>query len=177
MSKLTGLPSIFRKISVYRSNMGFYALKFSRSPGRCWEPRATYLVVIERDMISQSYMDKILMPVVMAFLFQNQCQYQALDEHISPKFYSSEQCCVHWLASALIRHIYTWTCVGHFGQRDGRKILAARLDVALQDVSRLIPVHQITSTDTLFAAYTDNTRYWSHANMTFRTITFISCDI
>ena len=63
MSKIIGLHAIFRKFSVLGSNMGFHANKSTRSP--CpWEmlkPRVTDLVVIEGNLISQSYMDEVVL--------------------------------------------------------------------------------------------------------------------
>ena len=55
ISMLTGLRAIFRNVSIYGANMGFHALTFARSLGRCLNSRATYLVVIEGHLISQSY--------------------------------------------------------------------------------------------------------------------------
>ena len=69
MSKLTGLHSIFRKISIYGANIGFHTLTFARSLGRwrCLKPRTTDLVVIEGHMISQVYMEEALKSVVLPF--------------------------------------------------------------------------------------------------------------
>ena len=69
MLKLTGLQSIFRKNSIYRANIGFHTFTFARSLGRwrCFKPRATDLVVIEGNLISQVYMDKVLRYVVLPF--------------------------------------------------------------------------------------------------------------
>ena len=77
MSKLTGLHSMFGKISIYGSNMGFHALTFARPIRRRLKLRASDLVVIEGNLIIKSYMDEELRPIVMLFLCLNQCQYQA----------------------------------------------------------------------------------------------------
>ena len=52
--------------------MGFHALTFVRSLGRCLKPKAADLVVIEGNLISQPYMDEVLRPVVLPFLCENQ---------------------------------------------------------------------------------------------------------
>ena len=62
--------------------MGFHALTFARSLGKCLtKPWATDLVVIEGHMISQSHMDEMLRHVVLPILYENQRQYQALDDN------------------------------------------------------------------------------------------------
>ena len=43
--------------------MGFHALTFVRSLRRCIKPKASNLVVIEGNLISQPYMDEVLRPV------------------------------------------------------------------------------------------------------------------
>ena len=68
MSKLTGLHVIFRNIPIFGSNMGFHALTFAMSLWRCLKQRVTDLVVIEGNLISQSYMDEVLRYVVLPFL-------------------------------------------------------------------------------------------------------------
>ena len=67
MSKLAGLHAIFRKISIYGLLSGFHASTLAWSLGRFENLRATDLVVIEGTMISQSYMDGLLMPVFLHF--------------------------------------------------------------------------------------------------------------
>ena len=69
MSKLTGLHSIFRKKSINGANIGFHTWTFARSLGRwrCLKPRTTDLVVIERHLISQVYMNEVLKSVVLPF--------------------------------------------------------------------------------------------------------------
>ena len=69
MSKLTGLHSIFCKISIYGANIGFHTLTFARSLGRwrCLKPRTIDLVAIEGHLISPVYMDEVLRSVVLPF--------------------------------------------------------------------------------------------------------------
>ena len=72
MSKLTGLHTIFSKNSIYCVNIGFRALMFARSLGRCLKTRKTDLVATEGHLISQSYMDELLRSVVLPLLCENQ---------------------------------------------------------------------------------------------------------
>ena len=67
IAALTGLHAIFCKISIYGLIMGFHALTLAWSLGRFQKPRATDLVVIEGILISKSYMDELLMSVVLHF--------------------------------------------------------------------------------------------------------------
>ena len=72
MSKLTGLHSIFRKKSIYGANIAFHTLTFARSLERLrrLKPSTTDLVVIEEHLISQVYMDEVLMSVVLNFVLK-----------------------------------------------------------------------------------------------------------
>ena len=146
MSKLTGLHYIFRKNSIYGANMGFHALMFARSLGRwrCLKPRTTALVVIQGHLISQLYMDEMLRSVVLPFLCENQQHYHwlrmTMPEHTSLE--SAKNNVVH---ISLIRHVYNFNM---FRQRVQSILIASRnpqpLDTVLQNISMLIPQHQIS---------------------------------
>ena len=61
--------------------MGFHALTFAMSLGGCSTLSATDLMVIEGNLISQSYMAEMLRSVVLPFLCENLCKYQAYDDN------------------------------------------------------------------------------------------------
>ena len=87
MSKLTGLRAIFRKISIY---MGFHALTLARSFGRFKKTRVTDLVVIEGILISQSYVDELLMSVVLPFVVQEPVPVLVRSRMTMPEYISPE---------------------------------------------------------------------------------------
>ena len=56
-----------------------------------------------------------------------------------------KQWCVHWQATAIIRHVYSWTCVGHFWTEGSTRNADYKKSQALNGtLQELIPRHQIT---------------------------------
>ena len=98
MSKLTGLHSIFRKNSIYGTNIGFLTLTFARSLSRwrCLKPRTTDLVVIEGHLLSNVYTDEVMRSVVLTFCAKtsdNTRPRMTMSEHILVEL--AKQCCAH----------------------------------------------------------------------------------
>ena len=152
MSKLTGLHSIFRKISSYGANIGFRTLTFTRSIGRwrCLKPRTTDLVVKEGHLISQVYMNEALKSVVLPFCAKTSDSTwprMTMSEHTSLE--SAKQCCAHWLVSPLIRHVYNFNRSMTFwteGNNGINKSTASRCSVAWDiDADPSAPIPSIQS--------------------------------